>query len=163
MMEKDGDNDGDADDDTTMMESGKNTLMGLMGMGKNLQCDFDYATEGKAGSKGTVYVSGKKVRGEFESNVNGKQTMMHMLQDGDYTYVWGSAMPEGIKMKVVAPEGTQNTNTTSPANQYFNPNQEMNFNCIACGVDASKFAVPSDVTFRDMSSMMQVPSGIRQP
>jgi hypothetical protein len=154
-MMKDADGDNDNDGDTNMMESGKNSLMGLMGMGKNLQCDFNYETAGKAGSKGSVYISGKKVRGEFGSEVNGKQTMMNMMQDDGYTYVWGSALPEGIKMKV---DTSKNNDTTSGSSQYFDPNQEMNFNCKTWSVDASKFVLPTNITFRDMSAMMN-PSG----
>lgn len=142
------------DDDTSMVESGKNTLMGLMGMGKNLQCSFDYATEGKAGTKGTMYVSGKKVRGEFESNVDGQKTTMYMMQDGEYSYLWGPAMPEGIKMKVSVSEGSADTSAPT-TNQYFDPNQKMDVECSPWGVDPSKFVVPSDVTFRDVSAMMQ--------
>jgi hypothetical protein len=152
IMAKDG-----AGDDTSMMESGKNSLMGLMGMGKNLQCDFNYETAGKAGSKGSVYVSGKKVHGEFTSEVNGKESTMHMIQDGEYSYVWGSAMPEGIKMKVAADTNT-GANTSTGTSQYFDPQQQMDFNCKPWSVDASKFAVPTNVTFRDMSAMM-MPTG----
>lgn len=147
-----------SNEDTSMMDSGKNTLMGLMSMGKNLQCNFDYVTEGKAGTKGTIYVSGKKVYGEFESEVDGQKTTMRMIQDGDYSYIWGSAMPEGMKMKIVVPEGK--ADTSAPANnQYFDPNQQMDFDCSPWGGDPSKFVIPSDVTFRDMSAMMQQPTG----
>lgn len=150
MMNKD--EDSDNDNDTSMMPNGKNTLMGLMGMSKSLQCDFDYTTEGKAGSKGKIYISGKKVRGEFENEVDGKPTMMSMMQDENYTYVWGTVMPEGIKIAV--PKDSK----TPQQNQYFDPNQPMNVNCKTWGVDQSKFVVPSDVTFRDMSFMMQQPT-----
>jgi len=146
----------EGNDDTSMMENGKNTLMGIMGMGKSLECSFSYETAGKAASTGLMFISGQKVYGEFGSEVGGKQATTNMIQDGEYIYMWGSAMPEGIKMKAVTTVPTGGAGVTTPQNtQYFDPNQQMDFKCKPWNADNAKFTVPSDVTFRDMSAMME--------
>lgn len=163
MMAKDTTTDDNTD--PSLIESGKNTLMGLMSMGKDLQCTFAYATEGKAPSKGTMYISGKKMRGHFDNEINGKASTMHMIQDGTYMYIWGSELPEGIKMMVpqLTPGATGDTPTANTgANQYFDANQQVDFSCNPWSVDESQFVPPANVMFRDMAAMMKGLPGSNQ-
>ncbi|KXK10993.1 MAG: hypothetical protein UZ22_OP11002000519 [Microgenomates bacterium OLB23] len=142
--------------DTSLIATGKNTLMNLMSMGKDIECTFEYATEGKAASKGTMYVSGKRVRGQFETMVDGKTTTTQMLQDGAYMYMWGTSMPEGLKIAIpVITPGSDTPTTNAPSNQYFDANQQMDVACKPWTADSATFTLPSDVTFRDLSSMMK--------
>ena len=81
---------------------------------------------------------------------NGKLNTMNILRDGDTNYIWGSALPTGIKMTLSANDLATKINTTSATN----PNQKMDFTCVAWTVDKSLFTVPTDVKFTDTSSIM---------
>ncbi len=103
-------------------------------------------------SSGTVYVGNGKMRGDFKSvTVNPAMTIeSHMISDGEYIYSWSSAMPQGVKMAVAATQSGQPTGQ----NQQDFYNSQVDYDCNSWRVDESKFEVPSDVTFMDMSSMM---------
>lgn len=120
------------------------SMADLSKRGGSWKCTVDTSTA-QAASSGTVYVSGKKVRAEFAMNVQGYGTMnSYMIADGEYTYSWSSAMPQGVKAKMTAEE------TSSPATsgESMDANSKYSYNCEAWTADESKFVVPTDVTFR---------------
>ncbi len=126
------------------------TLKSLFG--KNQYCTITYPDNG---GSGTVYVSGKKFRGDFTVKTAGeKETTSQVVSDGVYTYIWSSESSDGIKMKI---------DVTSPAASAqtgnFNLDQEVGLNCSPWGVDASKFAVPANIKFTDFSSMVAPKTG----
>ena len=145
----------------TTEESGtvSGTLAQLIGMGKNMQCTFNYADKTYS-NKGTMYVSGKNVRGDFDSVIDGKVSNMHMIHVDQYSYIWGSTMPEGIKMKDSAvPTGAGaravEGNAGAQANQYFDANKKVDYKCAPWNANQSLFTVPEGVTFRDFSALME--------
>ncbi len=120
------------------------TLKSLFG--KNQYCVVTYPDNG---GSGTVYVSGNKFRGDFTTKIAGeKEVTSQVVSDGIYTYVWSSESPTGIKMKIDVTSPTASAQTGN-----FNLDQEVGLNCSPWGVDASKFAVPTNIQFTDLSSM----------
>ena len=134
------------------------SLAALVSRGATVQCSVDNST-GAEVVKGTVYVSGKNVRGDFETTMPQKGVVeSHMIKDGDYMYVWSSAMPQGMKMKATPPQQTDTGPKPAPAADLYNKNYD--YNCSPWRADASKFTLPTDIKFMDVSEMMK---GIPMP
>lgn len=119
--------------------------------GGNYACDIS-STGVSNDTKGTVYVSGTTVRGDFTSTVGGSAMESHMLKLDDSVYVWGGGLEQGIVMKATAMTGSD-----SPATQGtgVSGTQEYGWDCRATGSDASMFVKPSNIEFMDLSVMMQ--------
>ena len=130
----------------------KGTIIGLLSGGKTVNCSMTYP-ENKG--TGTIFVSDKKFAGDFTmKGTDGKETSGHMISDGTDMYVWSSGMPMGIKMNLAdAKNAAQKAGTN--ANQSVDINQEVNLNCSNWAPDNSKFVVPSNIQFRDMSKLLE--------
>lgn len=129
----------------------KGSIASLLAAGKNVTCAMTYP-DGKG--SGTIYVSGKKMRGDFTVIMDAsKEYKSSMIQDGEYAYMWSDLDKKGTKFKVSGiPTPTP---ATTPKTDTVDINQEVDMNCSTWGVDPSKFVVPTDVQFTDMSAMME--------
>ena len=122
------------------------TIVGLLSGGKTLTCTIAYPNDK---GTGTVFVADKKFAGDFNmKDAAGKATTAHIISDGTDIYIWSSAMNGGIKMSLAAAKSAA---TNAQNNQSVNINQNVSMNCGAWTVDASKFIVPTNITFSDMS------------
>ncbi len=137
----------------TVQEQPKTSPSGVTGtlkslFGKNQSCTITYPNNG---GSGTIYVSGKKFRGDFTIKTAGeKEVKSQVLSDGVYTYVWSSESPTGIKMKIDVTSPTASAQTGN-----FNLDQEVGLKCSPLVVvDASKFTIPTNIQFTDLSSMI---------
>ncbi len=142
----------------------KGSIASLLTAGKNVTCSLKYP-EGKG--TGTVFVSGKKVRGDFTTATDAaKEFKTSMIQDGEYAYIWSDADKKGTKIKVSglpSPSPVANSKTDTS-----DINQEVDLSCSTWSADPSKFAVPADVEFTDVSALMeksqgQLPAGNSTP
>jgi hypothetical protein len=104
---------------------------------------------------GTFYLANKKMRGDYSVS-NGSQVMMgHMVLDNDTTYSWFDGQPMGFKMM----NSTEvNTNTSTAAEQSFDPNKMMGYKCEGWSADGSKFVLPANVQFNDFGTGSVAPS-----
>jgi hypothetical protein len=128
----------------------KGTIIGLLSGGKTVNCQITYPDNK---GTGTVYVSDKKFAGDFTmKGTDGKETTGHMISDGTFMYVWSSGIPMGIKMNLA---DAKNAAQKAGTNQSVDINQEVNLNCSPWSPDSSKFTVPSNIQFRDMSQLLQ--------
>lgn len=124
--------------------SEKGTLGALLALGGSLTCNVTMPTAGGE-STGVVYISNGQVRSDVVAAVGDKQMAAHMIKNGDYLYSWTDAYPQGVKIKMTA--------TTATSGQGYDPNQEVQYSCMPWVPDASKFEVPTTVTFMDVSAM----------
>jgi len=128
----------------------RGTIAGLLSGGKTVTCQITYPNNK---GTGTVYVSDKKFAGDFTmKGTDGKVTNGHVVSDGTYMYMWSSGLSMGIKMSLVAARSAANN---TQANQSININQDVDMQCGPWMTDTSKFAVPTDINFRDMSQLFQ--------
>lgn len=136
--------------DDTAASMTKGSIASLLTAGKNVTCSMTYP-DGKG--SGTIYVSGKKMRGDFTMMDASREYKSSMIQDGEYAYMWSDADKKGTKFKVAgipSPSPVANAKMDTA-----DINQEVDLNCSTWGVDPSRFVVPTDVEFTDMSSMME--------
>lgn len=126
------------------------SLTALLAKGGSQKCTFSHEESG-AGSSGTIYMSSGKMRGDFIAKVQGAQEVQsHMIVDGQTSYVWSDAMPQGVKMKF---DAAATANATDPmAKGNIDPNQKANYDCSYWSADQSKFALPSGVTFMELGN-----------
>lgn len=121
------------------------TLKSLFG--KTQSCIISYPNND---SEGTVYISDKKFRGDFTSkSTNGKGVISHAVSDGVYTYAWSSNNPTGVKIKLDVTSPTASAITKS-----FNLDQKVGLNCSPWVVDVSKFAIPTNIQFTNLTNML---------
>ena len=138
----------------------KGTILSLLSGGKNVSCSITYPDNK---GTGTVYVSDKKFAGDFTmKGADGKETNAHMISDGTYMYIWSSGISTGIKMNLAA---AKNAAQNAQTDQSVNINQEVGLNCSPWAPDSSKFTIPSDIKFQDMSQLLQQaqPQGTTAP
>ncbi len=123
----------------------------LMAAGQSVECSFE---KNDGSQKGTMYVAGEKLRGDFLVNQEGSEFPMHMIRDTEKMYTWGGPMGAGQGM--VMPTNMQGGNfmgTPMPTTAA-NMDEEMDFNCKPWSADASQFELPLDVTFQDFGALM---------
>lgn len=129
-------------------ESIKSRFASLVQSGQSYECTFKY-NDGENVSSGTVYMAGgaERLRGDFSVTDNAAGAMeVHMIRDGGYNYLWGSTMPQGIKMAVTNDEMLFEGETNSPVNE------DVDYECRAWNVDNDKFELPSGIEFQDMTA-----------
>lgn len=128
-------------------EAVKGTIEGLLSAGKSVTCTVKNSD---AEGSGTVFVSDKKMRGDFTSKLDDKNVETHVIQDGTYSYIWTSDQPQGIKMKLDAVDKKALEDQTKDLNL----DKEVGLNCSPWIVDGSKFVPPSNIQFADLSEML---------
>lgn len=136
---------------------GSGSLAALFALGKNLKCEFAYVSdETNAASAGTVYISGDKMRGDFEMEQSGQVYTSHMIQDGSYVYTWSQSAQGtfAVKMPVVEGEAEASTDTTYGARP-MDMTETVDYSCVPWGVNSTQFVPPADVQFMSMEDMMQ--------
>ncbi len=142
----------------SMMEDGAettgSTLAALMAGGQSMECTFQHV-DGTNVSSGTVYfVNGaERIRGDFTlTQGTGGPMDMHMIRDGGYNNLWGTAFPQGIKTAVTEESKGKLFDSQDGASVP----EDTQYNCKPWTVDESKFQLPSGIEFIDMSAQMGI-------
>jgi hypothetical protein len=116
------------------------TLKALLTAGKPQTCTFD----NNKGSTGTVYVANEKMAGDFTTTTQGNTVTAHMVIDGGYSYLWTGMTKMGIKISMAEAEKAEANAST---NQSVGLNEPVSYSCKDWSVDATKFTLPTDITF----------------
>jgi hypothetical protein len=138
---------------TTQENTISGTLKSLLSGGKTETCTITYPdNEGS----GTIYVDGKKFSGEFTiKGTTGEEIKGHTVSDGTYVYFWSDNNDKGMKMKIDVAT-SQQTETQQQGN--VNLNQKVSYKCTPGVADKSKFTIPSNIQFMDLTNLIK-PSG----
>ncbi len=98
-------------------------------------------------SKGTVYVAGELLRGEFTTAVQNMSIKSTFIAKDGYMYTWTSAAPSmGFKAKVMKPN-VGSTDTKTSGSYSWNSELVGDYTCEPWALDETKFELPSTVTF----------------
>lgn len=128
--------------------TGMGTFAELVAGGGSRTCTVTVDT-GEGSSEGTVYIANGQMRGDFTTSVNGQSMTAHMIQKDGYMYNWSDAVAQGVKISLA--QAQQQPNTPSQ-NQGIDPNAQVDYDCSGWMADSSKFDVPSNVTFMELSA-----------
>lgn len=127
----------------------------LISAGKSMECTFSGETDGYKTS-GTVFVAGKNMRGDFNSEAQGKMMDSHMIQDGETIYTWTTDPKQGMMMKISKEDVAKyKDGPADDSNKSFDMDQSYDYDCKAWGADPSKFEKPADIQFVDLSAQME--------
>lgn len=135
------------------------SLKDLFIEGASRQCTFTTDSN----STGTVYVGSGKIRGEFSTKTGTQTVLAHMISDGKTSYIWMDDNKTGMKMTLDIASAATESNKTPSSEQGIDVNQKMKLECSNWSVDASKFEIPANVTFTDVSTIGRPTPGALKP
>ncbi len=110
------------------------------------------------------YAKGEKVRVSGITDETGNDNQYSaMLSDGEYVYTWNETKKEGVKFPKPDPEeiaqaqdqipNIPNFSDETAREEYVQDGYDVD--CQVTGVDDELFTPPADVTFTDMTKMME--------
>lgn len=102
-------------------------------------------------NSGTMYISGKNMRGEFSTVAEGKTMTSSFVSRDGYSYTWSSMTP-GMGFKIKAEAETSNESAGVNGTYAWSADQIGDYNCESWVVDTTKFELPKDVTFQEIKS-----------
>jgi len=153
----------------TKMDSGALTteadLMKKFESGGNFKCVASIDSKDLQTTNTTLYASGKNIR--VEGSVmpqKSPEVKFNMIVIDDMQYMWGDSMPQGMKMKYDKNEflnQAKNAPQDLTMKDLYTKNEggmksEIKYNCTPWSADATYFVPPSNVTFTDMSALMNM-------
>ena len=127
------------------------TMTDLMARGKSVKCTYTQEVEGGGTAAGVVYMADKKARTEITVNEDsGRAGKMYAIIDHEWTYSWVEGSSKGYKMTLEASEldKKQKEDVSDLA-------KEIDFKCKSWKKDSSKFKVPSNVVFENLTEMIE--------
>lgn len=132
--------------------SEKTSLKNFMSMGGTQKCEFSDADNKSSGS---VYLNAGKMRGDFMSKVNDKETSTHMINDGTSVYIWIDDQKIGFKTTLESIEQMSNSEGVTGVSKTVDINRQVDYKCGGWNADQVKFAIPTDVKFQDMGVLLK--------
>jgi uncharacterized protein YxeA len=153
-------------------DKGKKTLAELMSSNNYLRCTW---SQKETNSTVTFYTNGTKhMRSDTQIKINGEATIMHLIYDGQYNYMWQEQKGKVFMAIKTVPQLANETNKRNEQYmpQGFNQPQQASFtelsklnniDCAPWKVDESMFVLPSGVDFIDYESMKKQNSIISTP
>lgn len=161
------------ENEQTEMEapSGFGSFASLFGLGQSITCDYSFSDdEGNSGS-GTGYFANDKMRVDSTMQSEGQTFDSHMINDGEFTYVWTTSAEQSFAMKMPVEEFEQDDAPMVEEDHQqaqVSMDQEVEYDCDRWTADSLMFVPPADVEFTDMEAMMKqmmenMPEGFEMP
>ncbi|MEA1925764.1 MAG: hypothetical protein U9M90_00760 [Patescibacteria group bacterium] len=152
-----------SDADQNKEESFFGSMQDLMARGKFLKCTYKENLSDGSESEVVMYISGNKVRTEMEINTDtGEAIESHMIIDKDWMYMWNSFTPNGTKMNIKEMSKKEDVSDSDVNKGMTNLAKETDYKCRTWIPDNSKFTVPSDIEFMDITETMKDFQGTMQ-
>jgi hypothetical protein len=137
------------------------SIKDIMLMGGAVKCTWE---DGESGMSGITYIDGEKMNSKTMNmpvGVNGEIGEAYAISDGTWLYMWTSTSLQGTKMKMkkedlVKAAGNIQKENVGDANGggAMDMNAKYNYDCEKWNADATLFVPPANVTFTDLSVMM---------
>lgn len=124
------------------------SLKEILSAGISQKCSYDFELEGNS-SRGEVYISDSKIRADFVTVTTDKSTNTHMILDNNLYYLWVDGQVNGFKMSF---DPNAVSSDQSPTSNQIDWDQKLSYNCSPWIADQSKFVLPSNITFQELST-----------
>ncbi len=124
---------------------GKGTIAEVSALKKDLKCSIA-TTESSPERTGMMYVTGKKVRGDFISAVGGRKIYTAMINDGTQIFAWTVAAKTGLVVPVKS-----STSESLVSHGGISSNTSFEYECAAWTPHSKFFVPPQIVVFLDTS------------
>jgi hypothetical protein len=133
----------------------RQTMHDLITSGATQTCKFSIAaTATSSGLSGTIYMASGNMQGDFvKTDTAGKVTNAHMIITGGMDYLWSDAsLTKGYKLSwSVAAASTILSDRAGGVNI----NQPTAYSCSNWTADQSKFVIPANIQFTDITAMIK--------
>lgn len=133
-------------------------VFGLMQRGGDWKCTWSGNQDGVS-IEGVVYVSGDRFKSESTMVTSGMNVSAQAVSDGEFIYAWSNEAPMGVKFPLAEAESmaadveaSADVDAAVEAQQFA---EDYDYACERWNADADVFAVPSNISFSDFSTMMQ--------
>jgi len=150
----------------TTEESITSKVSDIFNMGNSKECTYEIKVDATT-TTGHMYIFGKKMAHTATIKMEDKEQVMNYIMDEEWLYSWGDGMPN-MKMNLKDMEKVgkdmekditeiQDINTEESEEIDYNKlgiKDDMNLNCKNWNVDNSKFELPKDVEFTDITKTM---------
>lgn len=120
------------------------SIKDAMSQSLSLKCEYN-----SVDSKSTVYIKGQNIR--MDGSWKGSKNSSTIIKDGKI-WTWDTDTKQGIVMQIPPKEQTNNQNVNPE--QIINDLENQKQNCQAAVVLDSAFVFPTDVTFADMTELL---------
>lgn len=131
------------------------TIADFLAASQTQKCTFSYK-EGTSDASGTMYfASGRKMSGDFKTVTDGKPTDGNMIIANNTQYFWTPNTNKGVKIELttVGSNSDDQASGAESASQGLDLDKNYDFNCSSWTLDESKFTVPTNVDFIDLSNI----------
>jgi hypothetical protein len=132
----------------------RQTMHDLITSGATQTCAFSIAaTATSSGLSGTIYMASGNMQGDFiKTDTAGKVTNAHMIITGGMDYLWTDAVAKGYKLSWSV---AANSTILSDRAGGVNINQPTAYSCSNWTADQSKFTIPANIQFTDITAMIK--------
>ena len=132
------------------------SMEGLFTLGVDATCTFERADEVGTVS-GVVYVSGDRMRGNFNLDTDQGQFDGGIIRDGAYVYTWADTPFGTFASKIAYEDLAVETEYTETPVSF---TEAIDYRCTGWNVDTSVFELPQGVDFVEIDSEAMLGSDI---
>ncbi len=136
----------------TAQTTTKTSLSELLEKGDPQKCTYSGSNEGYEYSGTAYFSSEKQLRNDYKSERDNESRDGSMIISDGSQYFWNNDDKKGFKTAVLADDTQQ---TDSQSSDSVDTKAKFSFECEQWTIDNSKFTPPSDVTFQDLTQIMQ--------
>lgn len=138
-------------------EDGQKAIAAQLENGDPLECQFTLE-ENEGPQSWTMFFDGERFRGNYSAMINGEEVVGGMINDGEYSYVWGTyegqTYGQKIAVEVTEDAGDGEIDTMTTEEWASALEEDVSATCKSWRVDNGQFTPPSDVNFTDLSALM---------
>lgn len=128
-------------------EEAGGTMEQIYNLGKNLKCEAISAE----GQKIILYIYGQKMKIIMPMPDSDKD-FIYSIYDGEFVYGWQNAQKEGTKFKISQQDYFKPSPSEAVQEDF---SKTLDYKCTAWVVDSHEFDLPADVSFQDMTGIVE--------
>ncbi len=133
---------------TSSAKTKKDSLRSLLALNKDVSCTISSKIENTS-TEGTIFNSGKMMRGDFVTTTGSKGTVeTHLIRNNTDVYAWTGT--QGAKMSVGDFESKTQASSSTPIDL----DQKVEYSCADWKPDSAKFTIPTNVKFINLSAII---------
>ena len=131
-------------------ESFFGSMRDLINKNEPLRCTYGYVMQTGEEANGVFYVADNKARNEVEVIYAEGKVYMDSIIIGDWVYLQHNLLPWSLKIHV-----NDLQDDVYDQDEVVNLNEKKEFKCQSWAADNSKFVVPDDIEFEDMTEALR--------
>jgi len=147
---------------TTQTNTFSGSLADLMAKKSPVNCQVSFDQNGTTQTQ-SMYFDGTNLRTDMVITIAGQPNTTHLVIKDGWEYMWSDSAIAGmtantgtkINFSQLQKPQTPAAAGTTPSNGGLDTQKTMNFSCTPWIADASKFDLPANIQFQDLTSLTQ--------